>query len=123
MTTTDTDLFTEITNDCICADDEGDPSDECFGCWDDELAYFEEQTQALRDKSDYGWWRVEGLPLWDGAVSGIGHAKNAEELLGLMTVRGDWKLGYRVTDTEIIGRLGHHDGSGVLTARPLEGDF
>jgi len=117
---TKTQLLTTISNTCDCDHEHG-----CGGsCWDDVVECFAIDTAHLFDKSEYGWWRVSDLPVWDGTMSGISQAKNAVELLRLMTVRGEWILRYRVTATKIVALLSHHDcpTGGTLTVRPLKGD-
>ena len=117
----------EITNTCTCVqyDQNGEPTDEpvsyCYGdCWQDSIDDFTEVTRDLRENNETDWWKVTGLRLWDGEVSGYFHADNVEEMLRGMAVRGEWIMRYEVHEDRIEYSLSHHDApmgsSTVLTA-------
>lgn len=100
------------------------PSPECFGCFDEAKDSFAEDVQALMDANESGWWKVEGLRLWDGDHAGYFHARNAAALLEGMTVRASWIMRYVVEADCVTYSLSHHDAptgsSSVL--RPMSED-
>jgi len=104
--------------DCIVCDDDGNesPSPDCFGCWDDKLSYFAENTEELRAISR--WWRIDGLPLWNRKVSGTIVVEDVNDLIAGITVNGEWSLRYKVTPTHLWCYLSHHDASGSFTVYP-----
>jgi hypothetical protein len=105
----------EITNSCTCTfyneeTDEFFPTDYCYGdCWEDSVGFFAEVTKEFRESNETGWWRVENLRLWNGEVGGLFHADKVQDLLGGMTVRGEWTMNYRVFADRIEYSLAHHD--------------
>jgi len=83
---------------------------ECDGiCWEMALEDFTNITSGLFEVNETYWWKVSNLKLWDGNHGGYGKAKNAEELLRLMTVRGDWDIKGKVFNDRIEYSLSHHD--------------
>ena len=85
----------KITNNCTCTGEDGEYTDDCYGCWNDVLADFDENTKHLLDITN-GDFFIDGLPLWNYNVSGNFTVKNTEELLRAITIRGDWTLRYSV---------------------------
>jgi hypothetical protein len=118
----------EITNLCNCEleDDDGNIviAEYCHGCWEDSLYEFAEATKDIVESNGRGLWEVDGLPLWNGSVSGIAEARSAEDLLRAITVRGEWILRYSVTDGELRCSLSHHDApmGGRMTVRAHTGE-
>jgi hypothetical protein len=113
----------EITTACICTkwdetkdEPTDDPADDCYGCWDDQLSIFAEDTAELRQISPT--WRVDGLPLWNRTVSGSITVKVVSDLIRGITVNGEWSLRYKVTPTHLWCYLSHHDASGSFIAYP-----
>ena len=98
----------KITNNCTCTGEDGEYTDDCYGCWNDVLADFNENTKHLLDIAD-GNFFIDGLPLWNYNVSGNFTVKNTEELLRAITIRGDWTLRYSVDNDTLYCRLSHHD--------------
>ena len=89
---------------------------ECDGiCWEMSLEDFTDITSGLFEVNETMWWKVSNLGLWDGNHSGYGHAKDAEELLRLMTVNSDWNIKGKVFNDRIEYSLSHHDSMGSNT--------
>ena len=111
----------EYTNTCSCENydmdtDELTPSLDCYGdCWEYVLDDFNRLTTDLFDNNETLWWKVSNLKLWDGNHSGYGKAKDAEELLRLMTVNSDWNIEGKVFNDRIEYSLSHHDSMGSNT--------
>jgi hypothetical protein len=119
----DTTTRFEITNTCICTDENGEPIDYCFGCWDDEVECFAETFREFLDGNDSGVWRVKGFPLWSGDVDGLFEASNASEFLQAITIRGEWRLVCRMDGESMLATLYHHDKptGGTMTVTYHEG--
>lgn len=112
---------------CSCVDPETDEpteGDPCYGtCWDLEMEMFTEDTRELLASNDSGWWRVDGIRLWNRTVGGYFHADNAEDLLRGITVDAMWTLRYAVHDDFTLHFcLSHHDGAGAGTLRAATPD-
>ena len=111
----------EYTNTCTCTNWNEDTqeyieSSDCYGdCWEYVLDDFNLLTIDLFDKNETMWWKVSNLGLWDGNHSGYGYAKDAEELLRLMTVNSDWNIKGKVFNDRIEYSLSHHDSMGSNT--------
>ena len=89
---------------------------ECDGiCWEMALEDFTDITSGLFEVNETMWWKVSNLGLWDGNHSGDGKAKDAEELLRLMTVNSDWNIKGKVFNDRIEYSLSHHDSMGSNT--------
>ena len=89
---------------------------ECDGiCWEMALEDFTDITSGLFEVNETMWWKVSNLGLWDGNHSGYGKAKDAEELLRLMTVNSDWNIKGKVFNDRIEYSLSHHDSMGSNT--------
>jgi hypothetical protein len=89
---------------------------ECDGiCWEMALEDFTDITSGLFEANETYWWKVSNLGLWDGNHSGYGKAKDAEELLRLMTVNSDWNIKGKVFNDRIEYSLSHHDSMGSNT--------
>ena len=88
----------------------------CDGiCWEMALEDFTDITSGLFEVNETMWWKVSNLGLWDGNHSGYGKAKDAEELLRLMTVNSDWNIKGKVFNDRIEYSLSHHDSMGSNT--------
>jgi hypothetical protein len=113
----DTVITGEITNHCTCTvyDEEtgeytNEPTEVCYGeCWEMAVEDFTHVTQELRDSNETGWWRVDGLRLWNGNVGGLFHADTVKKLIEGMTVNSDWEMRYKVFPFHIEYSLSHHD--------------
>ncbi len=105
----------EYTNTCTCRDydmdtDESTPSLDCYGdCWEFTLEDFSNITNSLFEVNETMWWKVSNLKLWDGNHGGYGYAKDAENLLRLMTVGSEWNIKGEVFSDRIEYSLSHHD--------------
>lgn len=105
----------EYTNTCSCRDydmdtDESTPSLDCYGdCWEYVLDDFNLLTIELFDKNETLWWKISNLRLWDGDHSGYDYAMCSEDLLTIITVRGEWNIKGEVFSDRIEYSLSHHD--------------
>ena len=105
----------EYTNTGTCRDydmdtDESTPSLDCYGdCWEFALEDFSNITNSLFEVNETMWWKVSNLKLWDGNHGGYGYAKDAENLLRLMTVGSEWNIKGEVFRNRIEYSLSHHD--------------
>jgi hypothetical protein len=111
---------------CSCFDPETDQpteGDPCYGwCWDMDTEMFAEDTSQMLAANTTGWWRVDGIQLWNRTIGGRFHADNAEDLLRGITVDSMWTLWYAVhDDLTLTFSLAHHDAPMGCrgTLRPL----
>jgi hypothetical protein len=126
-----------ISTTCECEAPEGWADDfpdtewqGCDGeCYDDAI-YFAELAFGDTLAAPFGsrhLWRISGLPLWDGTASGVAEVRTVREWVQAVTVRGEWRLEWSVTDNRTVAlRLWHHDaptgGSFVATYLPETDD-
>jgi len=107
MTTTKQKLI--MNGSCLCSDDDGNSTIECYGCWDDALADFDNDVLELFNASPNNEFAVTGLPLWNRDLSGIVKVETGEELLRAITVNGSWTLRYSIDGNVLHCVLSHHD--------------
>jgi hypothetical protein len=98
-----------MTNTCICTDENGEYSDVCWDCWDDQVQNFYFETKHLFEKNPTYFWRVGGIPLWNREVGGIVECRTAIDLIHAMTVNSEWTMRYTVHPDCIEYSLSHHD--------------
>lgn len=122
MTTT----FTyELTNTCICENfdeetQESSPSEYCYGCWDDEMTNLSYELADFMENNPDGWWRCDGLPLWNRRVSGVFHADTVESLIDSIGVNSVWTMRLSLDGDVLTVHLSHHDASGTMTVTKTE---
>lgn len=119
--------MTTITNECSCETydietGEYHPAPDCYGdCWGETVEDFTNITEHLFT-DNHQTFRITGFPVWNGTINGEFVAKNPTELLRAITPHNTaWRLEYEVTDTELVGRLSHHDApmGGRIVVTPL----
>ena len=100
----------EITNTCTCVDDNDTPVDYCYGtCWEWAVETFTADTADFFASNATDYWRIRGLRLWAGEVSGVAHCKTPMDLLRAMTVDSEWTMRYSVYGDRLEYSLSHHD--------------
>ena len=97
-----------ITNSCTCTGENDEYIADCYGCWNDVLVMFNDDTKHLLDITN-GDFFIDGLPLWNRNVAGNFTVKNTEDLLRAITITGDWTLRYSVDSDTLYCCLSHHD--------------
>ena len=108
MTTTQ--ITGEITNECTCVQEDGEPQTYCYGdCWEYSVEDFTNVTEDLRKANDTDYWKVENIRLWNRNVSGHFHADKVEDMLRGMAVNGSWTIRYTIFEDRIEYSLSHHD--------------
>lgn len=113
-----------LTNYCECVDDDDNPMD-CDGfCWEtglDDLLYGG-IIPSFGDNPFPDTYRVEGLPLWNRKVSGEFTAKNLNDFVWGISVRGLWRLNWESGFGEMTVTLYHHDAptGGTMTVTLAE---
>lgn len=132
MTTTTKDWQGSLSNSCTCqtydeVTDTFSDSTDCYGdCYDDALHLLQcDLGEWYTDNTD-GWWRVEGLPLWNRDVSGIFHADSVHDFVRGITVNGEWNLRYRLDGDDLVASLSHHDvpmGRRFTVTRSTDPDY
>lgn len=111
----------EMTSECVCVsfdDDENESqSDECFGCWDTDKDNFRyavlnpwlerngwtEDTLIYLHSTNMNWNRVSG---WTNI--------RASEVIDALTLRGDFRLRYRLDGKVLVCVRSSHDEQGAL---------
>lgn len=102
-----------LTNVCVCEmfdPTTGDsvPADDCYGdCYDDQLYSFGFAVSDLLER--HSQFFVSGLRLWDDVYAGVFTADNVADFVRGFTVRGAWRLDYKVYDNVLEAKLYHHD--------------
>jgi Tfp pilus assembly protein PilX len=123
----------EITNSCICEDYDEDtemssPSNECWGCYDDEVSNlwyevikpwmnangYDEATNLIIRGSGMTWQRL----------SGYAYA-TPKTIVEKLSINGDWTLRFKITDgakTLTAVRYSHDEpvGTGEFTFEVAE---
>lgn len=102
---TDTQIYERISNICEC---DWDLAASC-SCYDDDVDNFFYSVKEWYEGNDSATWQVNGLPLWNGDVSGYFTAKNFYEFVEGITVRSEWTLRYRLDGDTLNCVLSHHD--------------
>jgi len=107
--------YAELTNSCTCqaydedTDTYSDATD-CYGdCWESALYLLKEDLGEWYKNNEGGWWRVNGLPLWNRMACGVFQADTIENFVRGITVNGDWILRYRLNGDVLEAILSHHD--------------
>lgn len=112
----------EMTSECSCEswDDDTDtssPSSECFGCWDDDKDNFrfavvnpwlerngwDNDTLIYVFSGNMNWNRVAG---WTNI--------RASEVLDALTLRGDFRLHYKLEGKQLTCVRSSHDELGAM---------
>ena len=120
----------EMTNSCTCykTDDEGEaildsygepePSDYCYGCYDEELDNLEycviapwreansmdEDSLIIVNGSNVGWTHATGY--------GVAKA-NTKSILSILSINTEWTLRFRVEGDNLIAIRSSHDELGA----------
>jgi hypothetical protein len=118
MDTTITTREFEMTSDCTCASFESEdsdtliPSDECFGCWEDDKDNFkyeilnpwleangwDEDTIVYVYSGNMNWNKVAG---WTNVRAG--------EAIDCLTLNGDFTLRYKLDGKDLTCARSSHD--------------
>lgn len=112
----------EMTSECSCEswDEDTDtsfPSAECFGCWDEDKDNFwfavlnpwlkrngwDKDTLIYLHSGNLGWNKVSG---WTNI--------RASEVIDALTLRGDFRLRYRLDGKELTCVRSSHDELGAM---------
>ena len=106
--------YNELRNTCNCQDyvvetDTWEDSTYCNGCFEDELDFMKEYLGKWYKDNEGGWWRVEGLPLWNRQACGVFQAHTMIDFVRGITVNGEWRLRYRLNGDVLEAILSHHD--------------
>lgn len=111
-----------LQNTCACLDEDGAPSDDCFGdCWDEQVDLFRDLTAHLFTDHKQRF-RIVGFPTWRGPVNGMCQVEDGEKLLRAMTPsRTEWRMEVGIYDDRIEADLFHHDAptGGVMVVTPI----
>lgn len=99
----------EIQNTCICTDEEGNYTPDCYDCWEDQLSDFHYAVKEFFDNNATYYFHIGGLKLWNREVEGIAECKTPLDLLNAMTVNSEWTMRYSVHADCIEYSLSHHD--------------
>lgn len=122
MTTTTEAVKFELTSDCTCEiydedTDTSSPSDECFGCWEDEKDNFKytilqpwldangwnEDTVVYVFSGNMNWNKVAG---WTNVY--------ASQVIDCLTLNGDFTLRYKLDGKDLTCVRSSHDELGAL---------
>jgi hypothetical protein len=99
----------EIQNTCICTDENGEYTNDCYDCWEDQLSDFHYAVKEFFDSNPTFYFQIGGLKLWNREVSGIAKCETPLQLLNAMTVNSEWIMRYTVHENAIEYSLSHHD--------------
>lgn len=118
MTTTQK-LIAEVTTDCLCENEDGTPSNECFDCyewqkdgvfellgeWQKDNA-IDDNDHILIDGSGIGWMRQAGFK-WT----------TMDKLHGALALNGDFRIEWYLENNILTARRWSHDeptGTGLF---------
>lgn len=104
--------WAEITTDCTCEDEDGNTATDCYGCYDEAVAYLSDYLipEWVKQNGDnatdlvlvtghgMGWQRLYG---WTNARVG--------ELLEAVTLNGDYRIRFELLDGILIAHRYSHD--------------
>jgi hypothetical protein len=112
-----------LTTDCTCESyDDSDnltPSDECFGCYDDDKALLIETLDKWIAELELSHIEVQGRGMgWTRANGSVIIDADAEELIKAMQLRGDFRLEFELPDQDYdhdfkVMRYSHDEPTGA----------
>jgi hypothetical protein len=112
-----------LTTDCTCESyDDNDnltPSDECFGCYDDDKALLIETLDKWIAELELSHIEVQGRKMgWTRANGSVIIDADAEELIKAMQLRGDFRLEFDLPDEDYdhdlkVMRYSHDEPTGA----------
>jgi hypothetical protein len=115
-----------LTTECFCTvydeDDNKQPATDCFGCYDDELAYLAEKLGewlTANEWTDETIIRVQFSGVSWQRVAGYGDI-TVDDILEFLTLNGDFRIVFTLTpdNKTLTARRYSHDepmGTGLIT--------
>lgn len=118
-----------LTTDCTCEyydeNDELVPSDDCMGCYEDELFDLREKLELWIEHHDASYIRVEASGLgWRNLSGYTVITATPKHVIDLLTLNGDYRAEfYFDAEDNLTARRWSHDeptGTGLFTFTPAE---
>lgn len=103
-------LTVTLVSDCICTNEDGSLSNECFGCWEDSLCDFHDIVQTWRERAGIdeekvfisgrgmGWQRLNGHAIAD-----------LDTLYKALTLKGDFRIELQLEGETLTAVRYSHD--------------
>lgn len=118
-----------LTTDCTCEyydeNDELVPSDDCLGCYEDELFDLREKLDMWIEYHDASYVRVDASGLgWMKRSGYTVTTATAKHVIDMLTLNGDYRAEfYFDAENNLTARRWSHDepvGTGLFTFTPAE---
>ena len=107
----------ELESSCTCTDEQGNWLGECFGCWQDNLEYFNElfeewkQVVAFDENNDVVW--IEGTAMGWQRRSGYAVVPQ-NKVIDALSINGDYRLAITFdNDNFTCVRYSHDEPTGA----------
>lgn len=100
----------ELTNNCVCTNEDGTPSDDCFDCWEDSVWLFKDLMNTWRKEVGVDWdtVRVTGKGMGWQRLSGEAVIP-FDEVLELLKINGDFTLLFKREGKVLTATRSSHD--------------
>jgi hypothetical protein len=102
----------KLTSQCVCIDDNDEPSEECFDCYQDELDLFESEM-LMPYLAGKGWEMDTPIKVtnsrlgWRG-ISGYAYT-TPEKLIEKLALDGEWTLRFEFDGHDLTAIRYSHD--------------
>lgn len=100
----------ELTNNCVCTNEDGTPSDDCFDCWEDSVWLFKDIMNSWRKAVGVNWdsVRITGKSMgWQGKSGEA--VVPFEKVLDALKINGDFTLRFKQDGSTLTATRSSHD--------------
>jgi hypothetical protein len=100
----------ELTTDCICTNEDGTPSTDCFDCWDDSVWLFKDLMNTWRKTVGVNWntVRITGRAMGWQRTSGEA-VVDFDKVLDALKINGEFTLRFKHEGTVLTATRSSHD--------------
>jgi hypothetical protein len=100
----------ELTTDCICTNEDGTASDDCFDCWDDSVWLFKDMMTSWRNTVGVDWNTVRITGRNMGWQYSNGEAVVPfNRVLDALKINGEFTLRFKHEGTVLTATRSSHD--------------
>lgn len=113
-------LTASVTTECLCENEDGTASDECFNCYEwqkEDVFQLLGQWMAENNIDEYDNILIEGTGMTWQRLSGYKYSE-AINLDGALSLNGDFRIEWYLEDGILTARRWSHDeptGTGLFT--------
>ena len=103
-------LLITLESNCVCTNEDGEPYDECFGCWDDSVEHFNKIILTWRERAgiDVDSVRIKGSGMTWQRLEGQAIA-NLDTLYKTLMIRGDFTITFTLEGETLTATRHSHD--------------